>query len=138
MTFETIGKNIKYVSFFKKIVGNDISYFLSAENKTSKDYAKCQWETSISEYQLTYFISALESIEAGSFIESNMFKLACNKGKLKVQIKQTECTSKHKTYYFQKSCKRSLSFTIPLNSVSKLLTELHDMINKSDFASNQR
>ena len=137
ITFDTVDRNTKSILFAKKKTGDNISYVLSAENKTSKDFAKCKWLTSISKKEIRSLINALETLEKDSSIESDIFNLAYNKNKITVQIKQTKCTSEHKTYYFQKSCKRALSFIILPDIASELLTKLNKEISESDFTANK-
>jgi len=135
--FDTVDRNQKSILFAKKETGDNISYVLSAENKTSKDFAKCKWLTSMSRNDTKSLINALETLEKDSSIESDIFNLTYNKNKIIVKIKQTKCTSKHKTYYFQKSCKRALSFILLPDMSSELIAKLKAEIDKSDFAINK-
>ena len=136
-SFVTSEKNEKSIWFSKKTEGENISFLLSAENRTSKDFAKCKWESAISKKQLKQLIKALESVDTGVSVESSIFHLTLKKNEIKVQINKTKCISGHKTFYFQKSCKRELSFIISTNLVNRLISTLKEEMAKDDFASNQ-
>tara|TARA_B100001250_G_scaffold87804_1_gene72637 strand:+ start:30950 stop:31501 length:552 start_codon:yes stop_codon:yes gene_type:complete len=128
-------KNEKSIFFSEKKRGEDISFGLKAKNRTSKDFAKCEWITSFSLDQLLYFINSLESIENNSHIEATLFSISLKKNQLVVRIKDTRCTSEHKMYYFQKSCKRSLSFVISTNQSDEIVKVLKHELKILDHVS---
>ncbi|MEC9208824.1 MAG: hypothetical protein VX762_00165 [Bacteroidota bacterium] len=135
ISINTYEKNAKTILFEKQILDNSISFVLKAENKSSKDFAKCKWITSLSKEELMYFIDALEALEVGSSLESSLFNFVYKKNKIKIQIKDTKCTSEHKMYYFQKSCNRMLSFVILPNEVPNMLSTLKQTIREIEYVS---
>ena len=135
--FNSNEKNSKSIFFSKKINSENVTYLLSAENKTSREFAKCKWETVISKIDLKNLIEALESINNASVIKSNAFDISVQKDKIKFKIKRTKCTSEHKTFYFQKSCKKDLNFVISLTIIPELIFALKESIEKNEFITNQ-
>ena len=119
----------------KQTSRNDISFILTAENQSSKDITKGKWITSLSKEQLIFFIDALKHLKAGSSLENSIFNFVFKKNKIKININDVKCTSEHKTYYFQKSCKRHLSFVILENQVPEILLALKAEINEIDYVS---
>ena len=112
LSINTNEKNVKTILIKKQILRNAISFLLTAENHSSKDITKCKWIASLSKEELIFFVDALEHLEAGSSLESSVFNFVYKKNKIKIYINDVKCTSEHKTYYFQKSCNRNLSFVI--------------------------
>ena len=135
ISINTYEKNEKTILFEKQTSDNSISFALKAENKSSKDFAKCKWITSLSKEELMYFVDALEALEVGSSLESSLFNFVYKKNKIKIKIKDTKCTSEHKTYYFQQSCNRILSFVILPNEVPKILSALKQTIREIEYVS---
>ena len=114
-------RNQKKILFSEKKRGGVISFELKAINRDSKDFVKCKWMKSFSIDQLLYFINSLASIEGNSHIEASLFSMTAKKNKVVIRINDTSCSSEHKMYYFQKSCKRSLSFVISANQSDRLV-----------------
>jgi hypothetical protein len=79
------------------------------------------------------FLDVLENIDIGSSVENSVFKIAHKKNRIKVQIKNTKCTSEHKVYYFQQSCKRELSFIILPNETSEIISVLKKTIVEINY-----
>ena len=86
----------------------------------------------MSQDQLIYFVDVLENLEVGSSVESRLFNFVYKKNKIKIYINDSRCTSEHKTYYFQESCKRRLSFVILEDEKSEITSAL-----KRDHIENQ-
>ena len=135
ISFYTDERNEKLILFEKQNFDNKISFILKAENKTSKDFAKCQWITSLSKEELIYFIDVLENVQVGSSVESSIFNFIYKKNKIKIQIKDTRCTSEHKIYYFQQSCKRRLSFVILEDKRVKITSALKQVLREIEYVS---
>lgn len=135
ISIDTYGKNVKTILFEKKTSENSISFALKAENKSSKDFAKCKWITSLSKEELMCFVDALEDFEVASSLENSLFNFIYKKNKIKIQIKDTKCTSEHKVYYFQKSCNRALSFIILANEIPEIISGLKQSIREIEYVS---
>ena len=126
-------KNSKKILFEKETSDHDISFVLKAENQSSKDFTKCKWITLFSVEELIDFLDVLENIDIGSSVESSVFKIIYKKNRIKVEIKNTKCTSEHKVYYFQKSCNRALSFIILPNETSEIISVLKQTITEINY-----
>ena len=135
VSINTSEKNKKTILFKKQTVDNGVSFVLQAENQSSKDFTKCKWVASLSKEELMCFIDGLESLEVGSSVETHLFNFSYKKNKVKVQIKNTKCTSEHKMYYFQQSCNRTLSFVILAKESSDMLTALKQIIGDVKYVS---
>jgi len=129
ITIDTQEKNKKTVLFAKQLTNLNASFLLKAMNKTSKDYTGCKWVSTLSEDEVEYFADALENIEVGTDFECSLFKLKSKKNRINVEFKNTRCTSEHKLYYFQESCKRSLSFVLKFDQLDILINKLNDALN---------
>ena len=124
ITFNTIEKNEKTILFSKQTTSNNINYIVKAENKTSKDFNKCKWVSSLTREKLKYFAIQLEKIKQGETIETNFVTLKAKNNRVYIHFNDTKCTSEHKTHYFQKSCKRKLSFIVQQNQIIELTKAL--------------
>ena len=124
ITFNTIEKNEKTILFSKQTTSNNISYIVRAENKTSKDFNKCKWASSLTSKKLKYFAMQIEEIKQGETMETNLFTLKAKNNRVRVYFKNTKCTSEHKTHYFQKSCNRALSFIVQQDQIEELTKAL--------------
>lgn len=133
ISVKTHDTNSKNILFEKETLENDISFILKAENQSSKDFTKCKWITLLSVEELMDFLDVLENIEIGSSVENSVFKISYRKNKIKFHIKNTKCTSDHKVYYFQKSCKRELSFIILPDETSEVISALKQAISETNY-----
>jgi hypothetical protein len=122
-------KNKKTVQFSKQLSDFNTSFLLKAMNKQSKDYTGCKWVSNLSEDDVEHFADALDNIEGGNDFECSSFKLKSKKNRINVEFKDARCTSEHKLYYFQESCKRSLSFVLKLDQLDMLINKLHGALN---------
>jgi len=135
ISIDTYEKNVKTILFEKQISGNSISFVLKAENRSSKDFAKCKWITSFSQEEIIFFLDALEDLEVSSSLETPLFNFIYKKNRVKINIKDTKCTSEHKMFYFQKSCNRALSFIIPSNEMPEIISNLKQSIREIEYVS---
>ena len=135
ISFNTNERNEKTILFEKQSLDDKILFFLKAENKTSKDFTKCQWITSLSKEELIYFIDVLENLQVGSSVENPLFNFIYKKNKIKIQIKDSRCTSEHKIYYFQQSCKRRLSFVILEEKTVEITSALKQALREIEYVS---
>jgi len=124
IAFNTIEKNEKTILFSKQTTSNSINYVLSAENKTSKDVNKCKWVSLLTKKELESFAVTLEKIKQGETIETNFVTLKAKNNRVYIHFNNTKCTSEHKTHYFQKSCKRELSFIVQQSQIVELTKAL--------------
>ena len=124
IAFNTMEKNEKTILFSKQTTSNSINYILSAENKTSKDFNKCKWVSLLTKKELESFSLTLANIKQGETIETNFVTLKAKNNRVRVYFNNTKCTSEHKTHYFQKSCKRELSFIVQQNQIKELTRTL--------------
>ena len=136
ISIDTYEKNAKTILFAKQFTNSNTSFLLKAKNETSKDYNGCKWVSTLSKDEIEYFVDALEVIELGTDFECSLFKLKFKKDILNIQFNNTRCTSEHKTHYFQKSCKRSLSFILKLNQLNMLIDKLNHALNDDRLAQN--
>ena len=120
ITFNTVEKNEKTILVSKQTTSNNISYILKAENKTSKEFNKCKWVSSLTMEKLRYFTIQLETIKQGEIIETNFVTLKAKKNRVYIHFNDTKCTSEHKTHYFQKSCNRELAFIVQQDQIQEL------------------
>ena len=135
ISFNTDERNEKTILFEKQDSDDKISFLLKAENKSSKDFTKCQWITSLSKEELIYFIDVLENLQVGSSVESSLFNVVFKKNKIKIQVKDSRCTSEHKIYYFQESCKRKLSFVILQDKKLEITSALKKALREIEYVS---
>lgn len=136
ISIDTHEKNAKTIIFAKQLINSNTSFLLKAKNETSKDYNGCKWVSTLSKDELRYFVDALEFIELGTDFECSLFKLKFKKDRLNIQFNDTRCTSEHKIYYFQKSCKKSLSFVLKPNQLDMLINKLDYALNDDRLAKN--
>ena len=136
IVFNTIEKNKKTITFSKQTTSNNINYVLNAKNKTSKDFNKCQWASSLTQKELYYFAITLAKIKQGEEIKTNFCTLRSKNNRIYIRFNDTKCTSEHKTHYFQKSCNRELSFIVQQNQTEEL-TKALTKENEQDILVNQ-
>ena len=129
IAIDTQEKNKKTVQFSKQLTNLNTSFLLKAMNKKSKDYTGCKWVSNLSEDDVEHFADALDNIEGGTNFECSSFKLKCKKNRINIEFKDARCTSEHKLYYFQESCKRSLSFVLKLDQIDMLINKLNGALN---------
>jgi hypothetical protein len=135
ISINTHERNKKTILFEKTVSDNKIAFVLKAENKSSKDFAKCKWITLLSKEELMFFVDALENLEIGSSFDSPLFSFVSKKNKVRIFINDTKCTSEHKMYYFQQSCNRKLSFILLKDNISNIVASLNQTIRDFEYVS---
>ena len=133
ISIDTKEKNAKTIIFAKKHTEYNTYFVLQAKNETSKDFSKCKWTSNLTQDEVAYFANALSEIEKGTTFECSLFILKYKKNRINVSFNNTKCTSEHKIYYFQKSCKRSLSFILHTNQIVDIISSLNNALNKEHF-----
>ena len=134
IALNTIEKNEKTILFSKQTTSNSINYVLSAKNKTSKDFNKCNWISYLTKKEVEYFAVMLAEIKQREAIETNFVTLKAKNNRGRVYFSKTKCTSEHKTHYFQKSCNRELSFVVQQNQIKELTKTLTQDIEQDILA----
>tara|TARA_B110000003_G_C16575496_1_gene505978 strand:+ start:780 stop:1268 length:489 start_codon:yes stop_codon:yes gene_type:complete len=127
-SFKTKEKNKKTITISKQTKKNNLDYILSVFNKSSPDYSKCKWVTTLSPKKLNDFITMLSEIKLGLTLQTDLFAIKQKNERVHVVFNDTKCTKEHKTHYFQKTCNRKLSFVINKNQIN----ELNLAVNKED------
>jgi hypothetical protein len=123
-------KNAKTILFVSHTTNQDSYYIINASNETSKDFSKCKWTSRLSENEFKYFVDELTNIELGSTFECSLFKLRYKKEKINIKFNNTKCISEHKTFYFQESCNRALTFVLYKNQLESVNTRLNNVIDE--------
>ena len=111
---QTADKNAKTIIFQKQSIDFNESFQITAFNKSSNDFTKCSWEVDLSIDCLKELYLALSEI---NFDDNSqvIYKNICvkvKKGRVRVSFLNSICLNEHSISYFQKSCKRELSFPI--------------------------
>lgn len=132
-SINTEERNSKKVVFSKKYTDSSSSFLLTVKNERSKDYTGCKWISTLSNNELDYFVDALNNIEEGVDFECPLFTLKYKRNRINVNFKHTKCTSEHKLYYFQKSCKRTLSFVLKNDQIPDIVNKLNSALNEFEF-----
>lgn len=135
ITFNTKEKNKKIITFSKNYEIENKSYLLEANNKTSKEFVKCKWVKSLSDKDVLCFYDLLKYIKPGSKAENNLFTIKHKKNKIVIKVNNSKCTSEHKMYYFQESCKKELSFVILPSEVPEIINTLYLSVKKNNLVS---
>ena len=125
VTFNTKERNQKIITFYKNYEIENKSYLLEADNITSKEFVKCKWIKLLSAKDILYFTDLLKYIEPGSKVENNLFTIKHKKNKIIIKVNNSKCTSEHKMYYFQESCKRELTFVILPSEIQDIISALY-------------
>ena len=130
LSINTREKNAKTILFESQTTNQDSYYTIKARNETSKDFSKCKWSSRFSENEFKYFVDELTNIELGSTFECSLFKLRYKNEKINIKFNNTKCTSEHRTFYFQESCNRSLTFVLYKNQLESVTTRLNNAIDE--------
>ena len=129
-SINTIERNSKTINFYKQTNNNNNNTFIiKAINETSKDFTKCKWTTSLTHSELSLFVKKLALLEIGVDFDCSSFRINYRKNKVVINIHDTKCTSEHKTFYFQETCNRKLSFSLRTEQVSLLINDLHKTLD---------
>ena len=130
ISFNTIERNKKNVTFFKMISGSNSSFLITANNGYNKDYSKCKWESFFSNKLMASFINELYIInkEELNKISSNNFIFKNKKDKTRIELVNSRCSQQHKSHYFQESCNRKLSFVLTDLQKEELITKMEMLL----------
>lgn len=132
-SINTLERNSKTILFFKQGNNNNTSFLLKAMNKSSKDFTKCKWITSLTHSELSLFVNKLDLLEEGVDFDCSSFRINYRKKKVVINIHDTKCTSEHKTFYFQESCNRKLTFSLRVDQISILIKDLRKSLEQEQL-----
>jgi hypothetical protein len=102
-------------------------------NESSKDFTKCKWITSLTHSELSLFVNKLDLLEKGVDFDCSSFRINYRKNKVVINIHDTKCTSEHKTFYFQESCNRKLTFSLRGDQISILIKDLRKSLEQEQL-----
>ena len=132
-SINTLERNSKKIFFFKQANNNNTSFLLKAMNESSKDFTKCKWITSLTHSELSLFVNKLDLLENGVDFDCSSFRINYRKNKVVINIHDTKCTSEHKTFYFQESCNRKLTFSLRGDQISILIKDLRKSLEQEQL-----
>ena len=132
-SINTLERNSKTILFFKEGNNKNTSFLLKAMNKSSKDFTKCKWITSLTHSELSLFVNKLDLLEEGVDFDCSSFRINYRKKKVVINIHDTKCTSEHKTFYFQESCNRKLTFSLRVDQISILIKDLRKSLEQEQL-----
>ena len=132
-SINTLERNSKTIFFFKQANNNNTSFLIKAMNESSKDFTKCKWITSLTNSELSLFVNKLDLLENGVDFDCSSFRINYKKNKVVINIHDTKCTSEHKTFYFQESCKRKLTFSLRVDQISILIKDLRKSLEEEQL-----
>jgi len=132
-SINTLERNSKKIFFFKQVNNNNTSFLLKAMNESSKDFTKCKWITSLTHSELSLFVNKLDLLENGVDFDCSSFRINYRKNKVVINIHDTKCTSEHKTFYFQESCNRKLTFSLRADQISILIKDLQKSLEQEQL-----
>ena len=132
-SINTLERNSKKIFFFKQANNNNTSFLLKAMNESSKDFTKCKWITSLTHSELSLFVNKLDLLENGVDFDCSSFRINYRKNKVVINIHDTKCTSEHKTFYFQESCNRKLTFSLRGDQISILIKDLQKSLEQEQL-----
>ena len=104
------------------------SFLITAFNKSSNDFTKCSWEVELSIDCLKELHLALSEInfDDNSQVIYKNISVKVKKGRVRVFFLNSSCLNEHSISYFQKSCKRELSFPINVEQINSFVQEYDD------------
>ena len=132
-SINSLERNSKIIFFFKQGNNNNTSFLLKAMNESSKDFTKCKWTTSLTHSELSLFVNKLDLLEEGEDFDCSSFRINSRKKKVVINIHDTKCTSEHKTFYFQESCNRKLTFSLRVDQISILIKDLRKSLDEEQL-----
>jgi len=126
--FQTADKNAKTITFHKQSIDLNKSFLITAFNKSSSDFTSCSWEVELSIDCLKELYQALSEInfDVNSQIIYKNISVKVKKGKVGISFLNSSCLNEHSTSYFQKSCKRELSFVINSEQINSFVQIFND------------
>jgi hypothetical protein len=126
--FQTSDKNEKTIIFQKQSIDLNESFLITAFNKSSNDFTKCSWEVELSIDCLKELHLALSEInfDDNSQVIYKNISVKVKKGRVRVFFLNSSCINEHSIGYFQKSCKRELSFPIKPEQINSFVQIFDD------------
>ena len=122
-SFKLSFKNEKTIIFQKQSIDLNESFLITAFNKSSNDFTKCSWEVELSIDCLKELHLALSEInfDDNSQVIYKNISVKVKKGRVRVFFLNSSCINEHSISYFQKSCKRELSFPIKPEQINSFV-----------------
>jgi len=116
-------KNAKTIIFHKQSIDLNESFLITALNKSSNDFTSCSWDVKLSIGCLKELYQALSEI---NFDDNNQIlyknlSVKVKKGRVRITFFNSSCLNEHSISYFQKSCKRELSFPIKPEQINSFV-----------------
>jgi hypothetical protein len=120
---QTSEKNAKTIIFHKQSIDLNESFLITAFNKSSNDFTSCSWEVKLSIDCLKELHQTLSEInfEDNSQILYKNLSVKVTKGRVRITFSNSSCLNEHSISYFQKSCKRELSFPIKPEQINSFV-----------------
>jgi len=125
---QTSEKNAKTIIFHKQSIDLNESFLITALNKSSNDFTSCSWEVKLSIGCLKELYQALSEInfDDNSQILYKNLSVKVKKGRVRITFFNSSCLNEHSISYFQKSCKRELSFPIKPEQINSFVQIFDD------------
>jgi len=104
------------------------SFLITALNKSSNDFTSCTWEVKLSIGCLKELYQVLSEInfDDNSQILYKNLSVKVKKGRVRITFFNSSCLNEHSISYFQKSCKRELSFPIKPDQINSFVQIFDD------------
>jgi len=120
---QTSEKNEKTIIFHKQSIDLNESFLITALNKSSNDFTSCTWEVKLSIGCLKELYQVLSEInfDDNSQILYKNLSVKVKKGRVRITFFNSSCLNEHSISYFQKSCKRELSFPIKPEQINSFV-----------------
>jgi len=131
LQIESTEKNSKTIIFHKQSVDLLNSFIITAHNKSSNDFTSCKWKVKMNIGNMKLLYEALSEVVLGdnTQITYKKFSIKVKNKKVKVTLLNSICTSEHSTHYFQKSCKRELSFILFPKQINSFVQVFEDVFS---------
>jgi hypothetical protein len=125
---QTSEKNAKTIIFHKQSIDLNESFLITALNKSSNDFTSCTWEVKLSIGCLKELYQVLSEInfDDNSQILYKNLSVKVKKGRVRITFFNSSCLNEHSISYFQKSCKRELSFPIKPDQINSFVQIFDD------------
>ena len=125
---QTSEKNEKTIIFHKQYIDLNESFLITALNKSSNDFTSCSWKVKLSIGCLKELYQALSEInfDDNSQILYKNLSVKVKKGRVRITFFNSSCLNEHSISYFQKSCKRELSFPIKTDQINSFVQIFDD------------
>ena len=129
---QTADKNAKTIIFQKHSIDLNESFLIIAFNESSNDFTKCSWEVKLSIDCLKELYQTLTKInlDDNSQVIYKNISVKVKKGRVRVSFTNSSCLNEHSISYFQKSCKRELSFPIKAEQINSFVQIYDDKFLK--------